>query len=445
MNKNSKIKYASEAQRGDENKVFIDYRARRSRAKVKMKRSFIDSIKAREILDSRGNPTVEVDLTTESGVFRASVPSGVSKGKYEAVELRDGGKRHQGMGVLKAVNNVNEIIAPKLIGRDPTHQGEIDNFLIKLDGAENKSRLGANAILGVSMAVCRAGAAAKKLPLWKWISKIAKTKPSLPFPCILCMEGGLHGRRNLDIQEFMVISQGPTFKERIQIGTEIFHNLGAILNKKYGKSATNVGIEGAFTPSIKTTKEALNLVMEAISKSGLKGKVKIILDIAASFFFKNGKYYFEKGILSKEKLLNFYLEICQKYPIIAIEDPFSEEDWGGFQKITEKLGKKITIIGDDLLVTNLKRIKEAINKKACNGLILKPNQVGTVSETIEAAKYALKNKWKVFVKHRGGETHDSFIADLSVGLGTGFIMAGAPTRGERVAKYNRLLRIEEEL
>jgi enolase len=284
------------------------------------------------------------------------------------------------------------------------------------------------------------------MPLWKWISKIAKTKPKLPIPCILPLEGGLHGRGDLDIQEFMMINFVNSFQKRLRIGTEIYHTLGEILNKRYGKSATNVGLEGAFTPPLKKTKEALDLVMEAIEKAGYKNKVKIILDIAASSFFRNGKYYFEKGIFSKERLLEFYSKLFSQYPIIVgIEDPFSEEDWDGFQKITEKFGKKITIIGDDLLVTNIQRIKKAVNQKACNGLILKPNQIGTVFEAIEAAKYAIKNGWKVFVKHRGGETCDDFISDLAVGLGTGWLMAGAPARGERVAKYNRLLKIEEEI
>jgi len=413
--------------------------------KSKIKSNCIREIKAREILDSRGIPTVEVELTTDLGKFLASVPSGISKGKYEAVELRDGGKRYQGQGVLMAVRNINKIIASKLKGKNVTKQEEIDDLMIKLDGTKNKSKLGANAIIGVSMVVCRAGAEAEKLSLWKWVSKIARTKPILPTPCILYVEGGLHGGGGLDIQEFMITSKGNSFKEKLQIGTEIYHTLGKILREKYGKSATDVGREGAFTPPIKKTKEALNLLMEAAEKAGYKNKVKIILDVAATSFFRNGKYYFEKRILNKEKLSDFYSELYQKYPIVALEDPFAEEDWDGFQKITKKLGKKITIIGDDFLITNIQRIKEAINKKACNGLILKPNQIGTVSETINAAKHALKNKWKVFIKHRGGETKDDFIADLSVGLGTGWIMAGAPTRGERVAKYNRLLRIEEEL
>ena len=407
--------------------------------------SKINSIKAREILDSKGEPTVEAEVETEQGVFRASVPSGVSRGKYEAVELRDGGKRFLGKGVLKAVANIEKILAPKLKGEDVSQQERIDQILIELDGTKNKAKLGANAILGVSMACLRAGAAAKNLPLWKWLSKIAKRTPALPVPGILSMEGGLHGRGDLDIQEFLVVSQEDSFSEQLRIGTEIYHTLGLILNKRYGQSATNVGIEGGFTPPLKRTEEALDLVMEAIEKAGYQNKVEIILDVAATSFFRNGKYHFEEGILSREELLKFFAEILEKYPIMAIEDPFAEEDWQGFQEITKRFGKEITIIGDDLLTTNIQRIEESVAKKACNGLILKPNQIGTVSETIAAANLAIQNGWKVFVKHRGGETCDDFIADLSVGLGTGWLLAGAPARGERVAKYNRLLRIEEEL
>ena len=405
----------------------------------------IKSIKAREILDSKGEPTLEAEVETEQGFFRAQVPSGVSRGKYEAVELRDGGKRFFGKGVLKAVANIEKIIAPKLKGEDPKKQERIDQILIELDGTKNKSKLGANSILGVSVACLRAGARAESLALWKWISKIAQRTPTLPVPCILTMEGGLHGRGDLDVQEFMVLHQEDSFSEQLRSGTEIYHSLGLILSKKYGKSATNVGIEGGFTPPLKKTQESLDLIMEAIEKAGYQGKVKIILDIAASSFFSNGKYHFEAKIFSKEEFLNFYSEILKKYPILAIEDPFAEEEWQGFQEITKRFGKEVTIIGDDLLTTNIQRIKEAVDKRACNGLILKPNQIGTVSETITAAKYAIKNGWKVFVKHRGGETCDDFIADLSVGLAAGWIMAGAPARGERVAKYNRLLRIEEEL
>ncbi len=404
----------------------------------------IKSIEAREILDSRGFPTIEVELRTDLGKFLSSVPSGTSKGKYEAVELRDGGERYRGLGVRMAVKNVNQIIAPKLLGQNPTAQKEIDGFLIELDGTENKSRLGANAILGVSMAVLRAGAKAKNLPLWKRISEIAKTKPLLPVPSLLYVEGGLHGRGGLEIQEIMAIPQADSFKEQLRLGTELYHTLALILRKKYGGIATNVGLEGGFSPPIEDIEETLALLIKAAKKTA-NTRIRIILDIAASAFFQNGEYCFGGEMLKPEDLLNFYSKLCQKYPIAAIEDPFAQEDWQSFQEITKRLAKEITIIGDDLLSTNIKRIKTAVDKKACNGLILKPNQIGTVTETIEAAKLALKNKWQVFIKHRSGETKDDFIADLAVGLGTGWIMAGAPNRGERVAKYNRLLKIEQDI
>jgi enolase len=387
-------------------------------------------IKAREILDSRRKPTVEVSLKTNVGNFSASVPSGTSKGKNEAVEKK----------AKVAVKNINEIIGPRLVGKGVVHQKETDRTLIKLDGTKNKSRLGANATLAVSLAVLRAGAREKGVPLWKWISRIAGRKPSLPAPCLLYLEGGLHGRGGLKIQEFMGFLKGGSFQKKFRTGARIYLNLKRALAKKYGKKAIKLGLEGAFVPSIKKTEEALDL----LSAVGKKDKLRIILDVAASSFFKRRKYHFEGGGIDKKELLDFYLKLCQKYPISALEDPFSEEDWNYFQKITRILGKKITIIGDDLLVTNIQRIKKAVKKKACNGLILKPNQIGTVSETIEAAKLAIKNKWKVFVKHRSGETKDDFIADLAVGLGTGWIMAGAPSKPERMVKYNILLKIEKE-
>ncbi len=413
---------------------------------MKRNNSKIRNIKARKILESRGKPTVEVELTTNLGKFLASVPSGASKGKYEAVALP----------LKQAINNVNKIIAPKLKGKDVTQQIKIDELMRKLDGTKNKSKLGANAILGVSLAACRAGARANNLPLWKWISKIAGTKPLLPAPCILFIEGGLHSKGDFDtratvkggeeasasltFQEFMAYFPARSFKEKFKTAGNVYKKLGQVLKKRYGKGATKLGMEGAFTPPIKKTKEVLDLLVETGGN-----KINIIIDAAASTFFKKGKYSLEKKRLSEGELLNFYLELCKNYPIVALEDPFSQEDWQGFQEITKKIGKKVTIIGDDLLVTNLQRIKEAMKKKACNGLILKPNQVGTVTETITAAKYATKKKWKVFVKHRGGETKDDFIADLAIGLGTGFIMAGGPTKPERMAKYNRLLKVEEKL
>ncbi len=392
----------------------------------------IKSIKAREILDSRGVPTVEVDLVTNNGVFRASVPSGSSTGKHEAFELRDvKKKRYHGLGVEKAVKNINKVIAPKVKGINVIEQGKIDGLMIRLDGTENKSKLGANAILGVSMAVCRAGAAAKKMPLWKHISKLASVKPKLPAPCILLIEGGLHGRGDLlDIQEFMIVPQFRKFSKNLQASAEIYSVLKEILKKEYGSSGLNSGDEGGFAPPLKFAEQALNLILIAIKKAGHKDKVRIALDVAASS--------------SKKKYsLDFYSEIIKKYPIISLEDPFSEEDWKGFQKITKKLGKKTIIFGDDLLVTNPKRIAEAQEKKACNGLLLKINQIGTITEALQAFNLAKCFGWKVMVSHRAGETEDSFISDLAVGIGADFIKAGAPVKGERVAKYNRLLRIEE--
>jgi enolase len=408
-----------------------------------MASSKIKSIKAREILDSRGYPTVEVDLASNDGVFRASVPSGTSRGKYEAKELRDGGEKYLGMGVSLAVKNVNKIIAPKLKRKDVSQQEEIDKLMIELDGTKDKSQLGVNAILGVSVAVLRAGAAAKKMALWQRISQLAETKPALPSVCLLYIEGGLHGRGDLDVQEFMGFYEADSVGEQLRAGVEIYHTLREILRKKFGKSATNVGLEGGFTPHVSETEEALDLIMEAARQAG-KSKLKIILDVAASTFFRNNQYYFEGEISNKQDLLAFYTKLCQKYPLQALEDPFSQEDWSSFQEISRQLGQKIRIIGDDLLATNIDRIVQAEAKGACNGLILKPNQIGTVTEAIGAAQYALENNWQVFVKHRSGETGDSFISDLAVGLGTGWLMAGAPARGERTAKYNRLLRIEEE-
>jgi len=406
----------------------------------------IKSIKAREILDSKGNPTVEVDLITDSGVFQASVPSGVSKGKYEAVELRDGGTRYGGKGVLNAVSNINEIIAPKLIGKEVTEQKAIDESMKELDGTENKSKLGANAILAVSMANCRAGAQAEGLSLWRYVAKISGIKnPILPTPCLLSIEGGLHAGNKLDFQEFMIAPEADSYKARLRKGVEVYHMLSSILKQKYGESATNVGVEGGFAAPLEKTEEALDLIMDAISRADYKNEIKIVLDAAASSFYKDDVYQFEGNILRRNQLLDFYQKILGKYPIESIEDPFNEEDSEGFKEMTERFGKNVVIIGDDLLVTNLERIKEALKEKLCNGLLLKLNQIGTVTEAIEAGKYAMKNGWRVMVSHRGGETCDSFLADLAVGIGCGWVKSGAPARGERVAKYNRLLEIEEEI
>lgn len=413
----------------------------------------IQKIKAREVLDSKGNPTVEVDLETEQGVFRASVPSWGARGKYEVLELRDGGKRYSGMGVLKAVENVNDIIGPALKGKDPTKQKEIDDLMIELDGTEQKSNLGANAILAVSIAVCRAGAAAKEIPLYEHIAQLAynnfptavKKLLRLPRPCVLMIEGGRHAGNELDFQEFMIVPQVEPFSKALEAASQISSRLKEILIKNLGKRAINVGDEGGFAPSLRFPEQALEFILEAIKQSGYEKKTRIILDVAASHFFSEGKYQMGIGVFTREGLLNYYATLLGKYSIIGLEDPFNQEDWQGFSLINKKFGKQVLIIGDDLLVTNPQRIKKAIEEKACNGAIIKPNQIGTVTETIEAVKLAREAGFKIFIKHRGGETNDDFIADLAIGLGADYIMAGALARGERIAKYNRLLRIEEEL
>lgn len=409
----------------------------------------IKAIKAREILDSRGNPTVEVDLITKKGLFRSSVPSGVSRGKYEAVELRDNEKRYQGRGVLKAVRNVNEIIAPKLIGTNPVKQKEIDDLLIKLDGTKNKSKLGANALLSVSMAVCRAGAASKNIPLYQHISQLSETRPLtvLPKAGFLVIEGGAHAGNELDFQEFLIVVENKIFSKTLQMASEIYQELKNNIKKKYGGIATNVGDEGAFGSPIKFPEEALELILKTAKNLQYQDKIKIILDVAASQFYRDGKYKMRMGVFTKEGLLNYYLNLIQKYPILGIEDPFAEDDWEGWKRISnikyQKL--KILIIADDLTATNKERLIKGVKDNCANAIIIKLNQIGTISEAIECARIARGADWKIIVSHRAGETCDDFISDFAVGIGADFIKAGAPARGERVAKYNRLLRIEEEL
>lgn len=415
------------------------------------------AVHAREILDSRGNPTVEVDLRTAKGLFRAAVPSGASTGIYEANELRDGDKaRYLGKGVLKAVSNVNDIIAPALLGKNVVNQTDIDNFLIALDGTENKSKLGANAILGVSLAVCKAGAAEKGVPLYQHIADLAGNKKLLmPVPAFNVINGGSHAGNKLAMQEFMLLPVGATsFKEALRMGAEVYHTLKGIIKEKYGQDATNVGDEGGFAPNIQSNKEGLELCKAAIIKAGFDGKVVLGMDVAASEFLKEGKGYdldFKtknndgSQILSGDKLSDLYKSFIAEDPVISIEDPFDQDDWAAYQKLTADIGDKIQIVGDDLLVTNPKRIKDAIEKKACNALLLKVNQIGSVTESITACKMAQAAGWGVMVSHRSGETEDTFIADLVVGLGNGQIKTGAPCRSERLAKYNQLLRIEEEL
>ncbi len=404
----------------------------------------ITSIRAREILDSRGNPTLEV--TVKAGKFSgtASVPSGASTGKHEALELRDGGKRYLGKGVQKAINHVHKKIFPKLKGMDCTQQEYLDTLLLKLDGTKNKSKLGANAILAVSLACARAGAMAKNKPLFAYLNSFTKRKMSLPQPFFNVLNGGKHADTELSFQEFMIVPKLKSYKENLRAGSEVYHLLKKDLHKKYGKGSTNVGDEGGFAPGqVKNTKEALNMLMRAINDAGYAGKVDIALDCAASEFYKNGSYTVDGKKVTFSELIDYYLKLIKQYPIISIEDPFEQEDFSSFAQLRKK--SNIQIVGDDLTVTNPERIMKAIIDKSCTCLLLKPNQIGTVTETLEAAALAQKHGWKVMVSHRSGETDDSFIADLAVALGCGMIKAGAPCRGERVAKYNRLLEIEEEL
>jgi len=415
----------------------------------------IVGLKARQIFDSRGNPTVEVDLSTDKGKFRAAVPSGASTGIYEACELRDGGKKYMGKGVATAVNNVNTKIAKLLMEKQPDlkNQRALDEMLNKLDGSENKNNLGANAILGVSMACCRAAAAEKGVPLYRHIQQLAGTKSLyLPTPAFNVINGGSHAGNKLAMQEFMLLPTGASsFTEAMQIGSEVYHNLKSVIKKKYGQDACNVGDEGGFAPNIQSNMEALELIREAIDQAGYTGKVKIGMDVAASEFCKDKKYDLDfknkdsdkSKWLTSDALTDVYKQMVDKYPVISIEDPFDQDDWAAYSKMTASM--PIQIVGDDLLVTNPKRVQKGIDVKACNALLLKVNQIGTVTESIDAAKMSHAAGWGVMVSHRSGETEDTFIADLVVGLATGQIKTGAPCRSERLAKYNQILRIEEEL
>ena len=406
----------------------------------------IKSIQAREILDSRGNPTVEVIVETDEGLFVDSVPSGASTGVNEALELRDGDKdRYGGKGVLTAVKNVNEIIAPSVTGLDPRNQKQIDDLMIMLDGTENKSKLGANAILGVSMAVCRAGAKANAIPLYKHIAQLAQNKNQLFLPRggFNIVNGGAHAGNELDFQEFMVVPNYPTFAENLRFASEIYHSLKELIKKTYSSIATNVGDEGGFAPPIELPDIVLASIMKSVAHK--QYKFDIIMDVAASQFKKDGYYVTKMGAFTPGSLLDYYEELINKYPIIGIEDPFAEDDWENFAEITKQFGNKIMVIGDDLLVSNPKIIREAESKKACNTALLKINQIGSISEIIEAANLARSYGWKRMVSHRSGDTIDDFIADFAVGIGAEFIKSGAPARGERLAKYNRLVGIEKEI
>ncbi len=400
----------------------------------------IKEIKAREIKDSRGKPTVEVVLTTEKREFIASCPSGASTGKNEALELRDA----DGKGVSTAIKNINNIIAPKLIGMDPSNQKELDELMIQLDSTENKSKLGANAILPVSMAICRAGAAAQKLELYEHISAISGNVLKMPLPSFNILNGGAHAKNELEFQEFMVVPQKKTFQENLVLGSEIFNKLTELLKQTPG-GVPEMGDEGGYAPEIHNAEQALLLIKSAI---GNHQDVKIALDCAASEFYRDGKYEVEKGKqLSRSEMVEFYKDLVARFPIISIEDAFSEEDWEGFKLLNSQLpiSNFQTLIGDDLTTTNVKKIKEAHSKNACNGVVIKPNQIGTVSETIEAVNLAKSYGWKIIVSHRSGETMDNFIADFAVGVGADFIKSGAYTKDVRIVKYNRLLEIENEL
>lgn len=405
--------------------------------------SIIKNIKGREILDSRGNPTVEVDVMLESGIVAtASVPSGASTGINEALELRDNNKdRYMGKGVLKAVSNVNEIIKPKLVGMDVLNQRIIDETLLKLDGTENKSKLGANAMLGVSLACLKAAAKYSNKELYEYIGK----GTIIPRPMMNILNGGAHADNGLDFQEFMIIPMTKDFRTNLRMGSEIFHHLKKILTQS--GFSTGVGDEGGFAPNINSTEEALNLIIDAIKAANyIPGKdVYLGLDVAASEFYNDSKYSFEGKAKTSEELIEYYEYLCEKYPIISIEDGMAEDDYRGWRLLTEKLGKKIQLVGDDLFVTNKKLFQKGIDQKLGNAILLKLNQIGTVTETIETILLAKKARYNTIISHRSGETEDTYIADFAVGLNLGQIKTGSLCRSERTAKYNRLLRIFEKI
>jgi len=408
----------------------------------------IKSVRAREILDSRGNPTVEVDVTlTDGATGRASVPSGASTGSREAVELRDGNRaRFMGRGVEKAVRNVNRVIAPKVIGMNASKQDEIDALMIELDGTENKSRLGANAILGVSLAVAHASASSAGLPLYRYLGGQRATV--LPVPMMNILNGGVHADNNLDFQEFMVVPVGRSFRESLRFGTEVYHSLKASLAKR-GLS-TAVGDEGGFAPKLASHEQALELIVEAGEEVGLSPRKDfyLALDPAASEFYEDGRYVFRKGSLEEhapDEMIDVYEQMCDRFPIVSIEDAMAEQDRIGWRGITERLGKRIQLVGDDLFVTNRKILAEGIRQGLANAVLIKVNQIGTLTETMDTMRFAARSHYNCVVSHRSGETEDTSISDISVATGAGQIKTGAPSRGERTAKYNRLLRIEEQL
>ena len=409
----------------------------------------IEKIHARQIMDSRGNPTIECDITLSGGAFgRASVPSGASTGSFEALELRDGGNTYMGKGVLTAVKNVNEIIAPALIGMNAENQKEIDEKMLSIDGTQNKDKLGANAILSVSLATAHAAANAKHIPLYKHIANIfGNSNPCvLPRPMMNIINGGKHADNGLDAQEFMIIPNGAKNEiEAIRMGSEIFHNLKSILKKS--KHSTNVGDEGGFAPNFNTCAEALDTIVEAIRAAGYKPgeQVSIGLDVASSEFYKDGIYHFEGTQKTSDEMIEFYKKLISEYPIISIEDALQEEDWAAWKKLTDTIGNKCQLVGDDLFVTNPLRLRRGIDNGAANAILIKVNQIGSLTETLTAIKIAQDANYGVIVSHRSGETEDTTIADLAVATNAGQIKTGSMSRTDRMAKYNQLIRIEEEL
>lgn len=405
----------------------------------------IKIISAREILDSRGNPTVEVDVTLSDGSkARAAVPSGASTGAFEAVELRDGGPRYLGKGVASAVSNIEKVIAPALIGKDPFEQRALDQIMLNLDGSANKSKLGANAILGVSLAIAKAAANSKNLPFYSYIGGASASL--LPVPMMNILNGGAHADTNVDIQEFMIAPIGAeSFKESLRWGAEIYHGLKSVLKKR--GLATSIGDEGGFAPNLESNRAALDLIVEAVEKAGYKlgTQIALAMDVAATEFHENGAYKFEGKSLSAQEMITYYKGLVDAYPLVSIEDPLSEDDWEGWASITRELGERVQLVGDDLFVTNPTRLARGIEAKTANALLVKVNQIGTLTETLDAVSMAHKAGYKSMMSHRSGETEDTTIADLAVAAECGQIKTGAPARSERVAKYNQLLRIEEEL
>lgn len=407
--------------------------------------AIIEALGAREILDSRGNPTVEVEVLLEDGTAaRAAVPSGASTGAFEAVELRDGGKRYLGKGVEKAIKNVNDVIAPEVIGLDAQDQRLVDETMIDLDGTKNKAKLGANAILGVSLAVAKASAEHADLSLFKYVG--GNNAHVLPVPMMNILNGGAHADTNVDIQEFMVAPIGAdTFKESLRWGAEIYHSLKSVLKKR--GLATSIGDEGGFAPNLDSNRAALDLILEAVDLAGFKAgkEIALAMDVAATEFFENGKYAFEGKQLTSAEMISYYAELVSAYPLVSIEDPLNEDDWDGWAAITKELGGKVQLVGDDLFVTNPERLARGIASGTANAMLVKVNQIGSLTETLDAVEMAHRAGYRNMMSHRSGETEDVTIADLAVATNCGQIKTGAPARSERVAKYNQLLRIEDEL